>query len=288
MMPDMASPLRPTEAEALAEWRRLIEADREQVERLREDVRSDYYAPVAASFRPGRRDSLEWPIVEALAQPGDTWLDIGAGGGRFAVPLAETVEHVIAIEPSSSMRSVLSQAIEHAGCTNLEVIDATWPVPGWNRQVDVSLAAHALYDIDDLAGWLDAQDATTRRVCVGIFGVVGRGAQVADFFEAVHGEPMATLPALREFVAVLGARGRRYEVLTIPSDETREAKPAEDVYAILRRLLWLQEGSELDAKMQRLAQEWYGVDGGVEAGLALPPMRPWIGIVTWEPRSELS
>ena len=137
-------------------------------------------------------------------------------------------------------------------------------------------------DIDDLGGWLDAQEAATRRTCVGVFGVVGRGATIADFFEAVHGEPMATLPALREFVAVLGARGRRYEVSTVPSGETPEARPVEDVHRILRRLLWLGDGTELDAKMQALAQEWYGGDS--EGALVLPPMRPWIGIVSWEPR----
>ncbi len=276
----MTSPLRPTEPEALAAWRELIEADREQVERIREDSRPDYYRPVAASFRPGRHESVEWPLIEALAQPGDTWMDIGAGGGRFAVPLAALVERVIAIEPSESMQEVLVSAAAEAGATNLDVVDSRWPVPGWDREVDVSLAAHALYDIDDLGGWLDAQEAATRRLCVGVFGVVGRGAQVADFFEAVHGEPMATLPALREFVAVLGARGRRYEVRTVASGETRETRPAEDAFAILRRLLWLNEGSDFDTRMQVLAQEWYGEEGG----LALPPMRPWIGIVTWEPR----
>ncbi len=276
----MTSPLRPTEAETLAAWRGLIEADREQVERLREDVRPDYYRPVAGSFRPGVRESVEWPLVEALARPGDTWLDIGAGGGRFAVPLAAIVDRVIAIEPSESMREVLSSAATEADATNLEVIESPWPVPGWDREVDVSLAAHAVYDIADLGGWLDAQEAATRRLCVGVFGVVGRGAQFADLFEAVHGEPMATLPALREFVAVLGARGRRYEVRTVPGGETAVARSPEDAHAILRRLLWLNEGSALDTRMQALAQERYGTD----QGLVLPIMRPWIGIVTWEPR----
>ncbi|MGE3960350.1 MAG: class I SAM-dependent methyltransferase [Dehalococcoidia bacterium] len=279
----MSSVLRPTADEALAEWRRLILADREQVERIRDDHRgngSDYYAPVASSFSPARRESIEWPVVEALAQPGDTWLDIGAGGGRFAVPLAGIVQRVIAVEPSSAMREVMGQAIAEAGRTNVEVVDAKWPVPGWEHEVDVSMAAHALYDIADLDAWLDAQESATRRACIGIFGAFARGTQVADFFEAVHGEPMATLPALREFVAVLGARGRRYEVRSIATGEQAVVKPEQEVFATLRRLLWLGEGTQLDGKMQRLAREWYGAEGG----LALPPMRPWVGVVTWSPR----
>lgn len=274
------SVLRPTEAEALAEWRRLIEADREQVERLREEVRGDYYAPVAAAFRPGRRESVEWPLVEAFARPGDTWMDIGAGGGRLSVPLAEVVEHVIAVEPSPSMRDVMAAAVAEAGVANLEVVDARWPVEGWDREVDVSLAAHALYDVADLDGWLTAQERATRRTCLAIFGSHARGTHLADLFEAVHGEPMATLPALREFVAVLAARGNQYEVRTVASGETSQARPPEEAHQVLRRLLWLSEGTDLDARMQQLAQEWYGVDGG----LALPPSRPWIGIVSWSPR----
>lgn len=281
MMRRMASALRPTEADALAEWRRLIEGDREQVERIREDVRSDYYRPVASSFRPGHRENIEWPALERFIQSDDTWLDIGAGGGRFAIPLAKAVKHVIAIEPSPSMREVLTSAIEDAGVDNLEVVDSRWPVEGWDRAVDASLAAHALYDIDDLAAWLDAQEAATRRTCLALFGSKPRGAHVADFFEAVHGEPMATLPALREFVAVLGARDRQYEVRSIPTGENSTPRPEEEAHAILRRLLWLGEGTELDAKMQRLAREWYGAGDGL---LALPPMRPWIGLVSWTPR----
>lgn len=276
----MNSVLRPNASAALVEWRRLIEADREQVERLREEVRADYYAPVAAAFRPGRRESVEWPAVASFAQPGDTWMDIGAGGGRLAVPLAGIVERVIAVEPSESMRAVLSEAVADAGIHNIEVRAESWPVPGWDTEVDVSLAAHALYDTADLDEWLAAQEESTRRVCIAIFGCHARGTQVADFFEAVHGEPMATLPALREFVAVLGARGRRYEVLTAASDEQPSPQPAEDAYQTLRRLLWIREGSDLDRRMCAMADEWYGAEGG----LILPAMRPWVGVVAWWPR----
>ncbi|MDA1010132.1 MAG: methyltransferase domain-containing protein [Chloroflexi bacterium] len=281
-MPDNKTPsvLRPTEAQALADWRRLVLADREQVERIREDDRGDYYESVAGSFRPGRRDSVEWPLVASLAQPGDTWLDIGAGGGRFAIPLAELVERVIAVEPSGSMRGALEQAVSESGRSNVDVRDAYWPVADWTDEVDVSLAAHATYDTEDLGAWLDAQDAATRRTGIGVFGCHARGAQVADFFEAVHGEPMATLPALTEFVAVLGARGCQYEVHTVATHEEAAPRPPEDAYRTLRRFLWLREGSERDARMRALADEWYGTADG----LALPPMRPWVGVVSWVPR----
>ena len=275
------SSLRPTAAEAFAAWRALTEADREQVERLREDRRGqDFYAPVASSFRPGQRDSIEWPVLEQLAQPGDTWLDIGAGGGRFAAPLAGIVERVVAVEPSEAMRNTLQEAASEAGRKNIEVVNAFWPVAGWEIDVDVSLAAHAMYDIDDLEPFLAAMEQHTRRTCVAIFGCRARGAQLADLYAAVHHEPMATLPSLREFVAVLGAQGRRYEVRTAGAGQDAEAaRPADEAYAVARRLLWLVEGTEKDAQMRALIDEWYSTTEGI----ALPAMRPWIGIVSWEP-----
>lgn len=278
--------LRPDEATALAEWRRLTEADREQVERVRERAEGDdFYAPVASAFSPGRRESLEWPAIAAFARPDDTWLDIGAGGGRFAVPLAGIVERVVAVEPSQSMRDTMAAAAAEASRTNIEVVDAYWPPEGWSEMADVSLAAHSTYDIGDIAPFLDAMERFTRRTCIAVFGCRARGAQLADLFLAVHGEPMATLPSLREFVALLGARGRRYEVRTVGSGETRERpRPAEEAYAAARRLLWLAEGSEKDARMRALIDEWYGTPEGV----ALPSMRPWVGIVSWEPPSTPS
>jgi SAM-dependent methyltransferase len=280
--PPSDASLRPTEAEALLTWRRLIEADREQVERLRENSRSeDFYAPVAASFRPGQRDSVEWPVVEGFAREGDTWLDIGAGGGRFAVPLAGIVKRVVAVEPSEAMRTIMVAAAIEAGRANIEVVDTHWPADGWSIDADVSLAAHSTYDIEEIEPFIEAMERHTSRTCIAIFGCRARGAQLADLFEAVHDEPMATLPSLREFVALLGAMGRRYEVRTAGTSEERErARPAEEAYAVARRLLWLAPNTEKDAKMQQLVTDWYGTPEGI----ALPSMRPWIGIVSWEPR----
>ena len=114
--------LHPTADAAFEAWATLVAANREQIERLRESKPdADFYRPRAQQFRPGRVESsdLEWVLEHARA--GDSWLDIGAGGGRIAIPAAEQVRAVHAVEPSESMREVMTEAARAAGLENLEV-----------------------------------------------------------------------------------------------------------------------------------------------------------------------
>lgn len=274
--------VRPTAAEALAGWQALIQADAEQVPRVNErPPEADFYAAMAPSFRPGAGaiPSTELPALLALAQPGDRWLDIGAGGGRFAAPLAQRVAAVIAVEPSPAMREQLARTVAEAGVTNVTVDERPWPIDGWRERVDVSLAAHVLYDERGIVPFIEAMEAHSRRLCVAIMGDASRGAHLAELFEAVHGEPYAALPSLREFVALLGALGRRYEVRTVDGGANREQLLADAIPAA-RRWLWLAEGSERDQRMQALLMERYSTTAGT---VLMPPMRRYIGIVSWAP-----
>lgn len=271
--------LRPTEADAVDAWAALVDADAAQVARVREpEPRGDYYATTAARFRPGSRASLELPLIEVHARPGDTWLDIGAGGGRFAIPLSRHVARVIAIEPSEAMRGALTTAAAEAGRANIEIHDRRWPAADWTAPADVSLAAHSLYDIRAIAPFLDAMEQHTHRLCIAVFGDQPRGAHLARLFEAAHSEPLATLPALREFIALLSARGRRFDVATVAA-EPEAVVSLDEAAALARRLLWLAAGSAKEQRMRSLIEAWWAVPGGI----ALPPGRRFLGVVSWEP-----
>lgn len=65
--------LRPSEAAAIAAWAAMVDADAEQVARIREpEPAGDYYAPTAPRFRPGVRPLPELPPVRARAEASDT------------------------------------------------------------------------------------------------------------------------------------------------------------------------------------------------------------------------
>jgi SAM-dependent methyltransferase len=281
--------LRPTADQALAAWRDRVRADREQVERLREIADpSDYYSPVAERFRldPRRVDDEVVHELGALARPLDAWLDIGAGGGRYALPIALVTREVVCVEPSAAMRATLTSAAEEHGIDNVRVVDMRWP-PEERSAVsmplaDVSLMAHVGYDIEEVGPFLDAMETATRRLCVGVMGEGAMTTVATLFWGPIHGEPRVPLPALPEMLALLVARGRLPQVRlvdrVVPTFESLG-----DVLEKARRQLWVRPGSAKDTLLSGLV----AVQATEREGRwALDWRRGRIGIVSWMPRDE--
>ena len=87
-----------------------------------EHRRSDYWdrrAPSYARITRQRHDEF-LRVVEPYVSPRKTLIDAGAGAGRHAVPLAELMEWVTAVEPSEGMRA----QIPHRD--NMTVVASTW------------------------------------------------------------------------------------------------------------------------------------------------------------------
>jgi len=241
-------------------WADQVRANRVQAERLRETQPADFYAPVTSLFVADPRRTGE-PALDALldmAGADETWLDIGAGAGRYALPLALKVKEVVAVEPSGSMRRALRTGLDEHGIHNLRVVAGAWPDAldelGPLPAVDTALIAHVAYDIEPIGAFLDAMEAATRDRCVAL--LTDRSpASVADpFWPLVHGEERVALPALPELVALLEARGRTVEVQTLErSPRTFDSVPA--LTAFLRRQLFIAEGGEKDVHFRAILPE---------------------------------
>jgi SAM-dependent methyltransferase len=280
------SRLHPTPDEAFESYATMVAANREQVERVRELVpasSNDFWADRAPSFRPGGFDAEETAALEALAQPDDVWLDIGAGGGRFALPLSRLVSRVIAVEPSAAMRDVLRAAFASEQRTNYEVLNLRWPPPPRAGEgvptADVSLVANVLYDAVELREFLEATERHSRRLCVVICSDRAPSTPDAGVWEALYGEPLCALPGLPEFLAVLGVLGRRFDVRTFavrPPEPMDIDRALEDV----RWRFWVSEGSEREARLRELLVERFGMASGL---VQLPPRRNYSAVVSWEP-----
>jgi len=268
-------------------WAQRVRENREQAERFRETQTPDFYAPVSSLFvaDPRRTDEPALAALLASATEDEVWLDIGAGAGRYALPLALVVREVIAVEPSAGMRGALRTGMGEHGIANVRVVAGAWPESierlGDLPAADVGMIAHVGYDIEAIGPFLDAMESATRERCVAV--LTDRSpASVADpFWPLVHGEDRVPLPALPDLLEVLHSRGRQTEVIRVERPpRTFDSVPA--LTAFLRRQLFIAEGGEKDLHFRAvLPDRIVNRDGG---WTLLDPPAGSIGIVTWGPR----
>jgi SAM-dependent methyltransferase len=280
MSPDAPAPV----AELEAVWAERVRANRDQAERLRESTTPDFYAPVSALFvaDPRRTDEPVLDVLQALARQDSVWLDIGAGAGRYALPLALRVQQVIAVEPSAGMRRALRTGLDEHGIDNVRVVPGTWPEAigelGRLPAADVAFIAHVGYDIERIGPFLDAMEAASRERCVAVMTDRSPGAVADPFWPLVHGEPRAPLPALPELLALLDARGRWPEVVRVERS-TRSFDSIDALTAFLRRQLFIAQGGQKDRQFASVLPDMIVQRDGAWT-LAEGPAGS-VGVVTW-------
>ena len=279
----MTDPLRPVEHEALAAWARRVRRNREQVERHRAALApgSDFYAPIASWFKvdPRRTDDDALNALLALVGHDETVLDIGAGGGRYALPLALHAREVIAVEPSEGMRGVLQEGKAEHGIANIRLLDERWPSPALPA-ADIAFIAHVGYDIEEFGPFLDAMERAASRLCVALMLSRPPAGRADPFWEAVHGEAREPLPALPEFLALQLARGRLCEVQLVEYSAGVGYDTIDDALSFLRQQLWIAADSPQDERLREVLprhvrQEAGRVTFASDAGV--------LGLVRWQP-----
>jgi CTP:molybdopterin cytidylyltransferase MocA len=273
-------------------WADRVRRNREQVDRFREAPDgADFYASVSSIFRDDP-DRTGDPVLDALrrhARPDDTWLDIGAGAGRYALPLARTVREVVALDPSPSMLDALRTTAADHRIDNVTIVQGRWPeaaadagLPLRDRlPADVALVAHVGYDVDAIGPFLDGMERAVRRECLAVLMERAPASLAEPFWPPLHGEPRVPLPALPAFVDLLVARGRRPEVTMLEASR-RSWASRDEVEAFVRRQTWVAPGSAKDQRMLELLDDWLVPTGDGQLDLSVAePLE--VGLVAWEP-----
>jgi len=270
-------------------WADRVRANREQVDRLREvPDGTDFYAPVQSMFRadPTRTDDPVLARLLRLVRSGDRWLDVGAGAGRFALPIARALDpsggDVVAIDASPSMLEGLREIAEDHAIGNIRTTETRWPPPDGSAAAavvaDVVLIAHVGYDIEAIGPFVTALERASRRELVAVL-MEHMPASAADaFWPPVHGEARIALPALSDFVELLQARGRAPDVQRI-TDERRRFESRESLEGFARRQLWIDPAGVKEARLQAALDELAVPDGDGWTIRGRGPVD--IGIVRW-------
>jgi hypothetical protein len=273
--------LHPSQEEALSLWARMVRANREQAEHFREKPeRNDFYAPTASIFKADPRRSGEAVLdnLRSLALNGETWIDIGAGGGRYALPLALIVKEVIAVEPSAAMHAGLLQGMNDHNIHNIRILEGRWPVNP-PPAADVALIAHVGYDIEDIGPFLEAMETSARRLCIAIFTDRAPSAAAERLWPPIHGEKRHPLPSLREFLVLQVARGRLCEVHLAAQPSAGYAN-RDMLMAFLRQQLFIEPDGAKERLLQKLVEEQVKEKDG-RFSLSSGPAT--LGIVVWQP-----
>jgi len=173
--------------------------------------RADRFAAYSAELPPN--DPLFLRLRDAV-RPDDTVLDVGAGAGRYAVPLAGLARAVVAVEPSPAMRRHLAARIDEAGVGNVTVVGAAWP----DAEVgvaDVSLCAHVVYGVREIGPFLRTLDTHTRRLCLIAIRVEQHPGMI-ELARLVLDEERVRQPALIDLYNALAALGIAADVQVGP------------------------------------------------------------------------
>ncbi|HII97670.1 MAG TPA: class I SAM-dependent methyltransferase [Methanoregula sp.] len=149
----------------------------------------------------GRNRDQTLARLNAMAiPPGSRVLDIGAGPGTFAIPLASGGCAVTAVEPSSVMREALGEQIENEGISTITVIPKCWEdvsLPALGEPFDAVIASYSLTMMDIAGAVAKMQDCCRGTVHLFWFLTPPTWAQVnRDLWPLIHGgefpgEPMA-------------------------------------------------------------------------------------------------
>lgn len=274
---------------ALVAWAAQVRANRDQVDRIREVGDGDFYASTSGLFvadprRPAAEDAT-LTALRSIALSGETWLDIGAGAGRYALPLAlAPAAVVIAVETSPTMLEGLRDGMAAHGIANIRIVEGRWPLEDGVLPVpaaDVALIAHVGYDIEAIGPFVDAMEAAVRRLCVAVMMERTPASVAEPFWPPVHGQERIPLPALPAFVDLLSARGRSPEVRMVERGD-RSFPDRAAALGFLRRQTWVEPDGTKDRRLQELLDERLvqRTDGTVTIR-DVPDLA--VGVITWEP-----
>jgi hypothetical protein len=156
-------------------------------------------------------------------------------------------------------------------------LQGRWPGDADGLRADVSLMSHIGYDVEHIGPFLEAMEGATSRLCIAVLLDRPPPTQADQLWPLVHGVERAALPALPEFLTLLLARGRLFEVRLV--ERSPQSYPErETLLAWLRGQLWTRPDSPKDRQLQRLlADRAEERDGRI--ALSWDPVR--VGVVTW-------
>ena len=272
------------EGPAARRWRTMVEEEHAQSERVRgkEAGSGDFWAPFSERFRPEPQNSDD-PVMQRLLleiRPEHTVLDVGAGGGRLALPVSMQCREVVAVEPSESMGAILEQEARRVERNNIRLVPSTWE-EAEVEAADVVLCVQVLYTVRDVVPFLRKLEAHAREKVLVVLYENPPQFQAHPLWPGVHGEERLKLPCLRELMSVLWEMGifPDLEMLT-----PQEPRGFDSLYRAMEQMgsrLLVAPGSTGEGLLTQALTDLLEERGGRLKIRGVQPFRP--ALVSWHP-----
>jgi SAM-dependent methyltransferase len=201
---------------------------RENAERYDSSSRSEYDDRVKTTI-----DSLEINWNSKV-------LDIGAGPGTLAIPLAPLVREITAVEPGGGMVEVLKNRAEKQGFRNITCVQKCWedidPARDLAAPYDIVVASLSLTmsDIREALGKMDAVSSDS--VHLFWFADMPFWEQMyADLWHLLHGSPYHPGPKADCLFGVLYQMGIYADVKMLPLKKEYRFGSRDEMFAFFRK-----------------------------------------------------
>jgi SAM-dependent methyltransferase len=263
------APDRVADIDWIESWRRLVQ-ERSAIAGSHGDP--SYWDRRAPTFARSTRTRIDGflAVVAPYASPRKTLIDVGAGAGRHALPLAERLEWVTAVEPSEGMRAQIPPR------DNMTVIASTWE-EAEVAPADLVICAHVLYGVEEPAPFIAKLDRSARDR---VFIMLREGPMPhpATVIRERMGGPSPRLPQFTDLFMLLVQMGMAPDVTFIRYQVVQRYADLNEALADCRPLL---RGEWDEAQVRGMLQEILTQDGDelvFDGGLSLS------GIAHWKPK----
>jgi len=185
-------------------------------------------------------------------------LDIGAGPGTLAIPLASRVGDITAVEPGTGMAAILRERAAKESLTNISCVQKRW------EDIDISRDLAGPYDMviaslsltmEDIRAALEKMDAVSRHyVCLYWFVDLPFWERMyADLWEPLHGTPYYSGPKADCLFNVLYQMGIYANVEMLPLSKEYRFASHEEMNVFFCRRFGAESPAQQDVVKEYLA-----------------------------------
>jgi SAM-dependent methyltransferase len=204
---------------------------------------------LAKRYKVHARRSKERPdeLLDYIVSQTDsntTVLDIGAGSGRWTIPLAGTANTVTAVEPSGTMLDNLQGNIASAQLNNIQTIQSSWE-DAVVKPHDITVCAHAMYSSPDLASFVRKIEQHTTRTCYMALRLPPSDGIITELSYAIYGRYHDSPNAIIAYHALYSI-GIYANVLVETAVNHWKDNTFEEAFARAKRHLRLQSSTAYD------------------------------------------